>query len=691
MQTLKNTIKKTIEKTIKTSVQKLQKIPRLTALTVIIPASIVILIIQITDSTVIRRYLDQKIYHPALFRFKEWLRPSTLDSRIKIFAFDNRTAAYLKSHDLSLEDWARTIRAIGAKDNVKIMIPKIFDVAFASNDIDKALQILKTRNPNSSVTNIIYTSPNKIDNRLAIDLELLLKNTRQITALSHPNAALDRNRKTNLAYGAESSVLQAFSAFGHAEYKNNNRMDPMIALENGVLVPQLALAGVGNLKITPTQINIMGHPITVSDDGSIIVNTLPDTLVKKHTLSLLAAVILARGDKDIPPIRSGDYVIIIPALFTGSTDYVETALGTMPGSFLTVSMLNSALQGTWIREFRDPGFFVIVTGMLAFFGGFLIRPTRAALILILTSTAMTLVSFFLFSQMLFVFPLLLPALSLFVGGLSGLITQSNVSGIEDMRMQKELEIATVVQKSFFPQTTGDHHGPVRVIGRFSPASECGGDWWGQMRHGGFSYFMIGDAVGHGVPAALVTAAAFSATKLLEDRFSAHPDEPIDPATILTSINAVLCSMNSELACMTFLAMRIHDESGESLISNAGNPQPLIIPADPSDPRLSDGQRSKLIPVRGDVLGLSRDIEYNTTKLALMPGDRILFYTDGLIENIGDKTKKPLGKKWIRSAIPGSSMGSDFDLAEQLWKTYQAAIGSTPPNDDTTLVMISYHG
>jgi serine phosphatase RsbU (regulator of sigma subunit) len=382
-------------------------------------------------------------------------------------------------------------------------------------------------------------------------------------------------------------------------------------------------------------------------------------------------------------------VVVIPAMFTGATDYVETALGTMPGSFLTVSILNSALMGTWIQEFRDPGIAVLVMGLLGFFLGFFIKPGRAALLLLLVSIGTIALSLIVFTKLLLAVSCLLPVAGLFAGGLCGLITQSNVTGIEDMRMQKELEIATVVQKSFFPPLTTDANADVQVSGRFAPASECGGDWWGQMRHGGYSYLMIGDAVGHGVPAALVTAAAFSATKLFEDRFKTNPDEPIDPSTILDALNQVLCAMNSELACMTFLVMRIHDQTGQSIIANAGNPQPLIIPADPSDPRLSPGQRSKIITARGDVLGLSLESQYKTMTANLTAGDRILFYTDGLIENSSQKTKKPLGKNWIKSILPKSDLPSDYDLGEHLWTAYKTAIGSMPPDDDTTVVMINY--
>jgi serine phosphatase RsbU (regulator of sigma subunit) len=671
------------------NITAIKKIPRLTALTVVAPTFLAIILIQVTSRTVVGNYLDQKITHPALFRFKEWWQPSILDPRIKILSFDNRTAAHLKAHDLTLKDWAQTIQAIASKENVRLVIPKIFDSPYEPQDIEAANKIFASRHATSRITNLVYTSPHQIDNRSPINVEQLNNNLRQVASTHTASDILDRAKVGNIVYGAPDTLLSAFSSFGHADYTGDNRLRPLICLENGTMVPQLALAGVGGLEIGASDVKIMGQPLRISDNGSIIVNTVPDNVIRKRSLSLLAAVILARSGKDLPPIKAGDYIVVIPAMFTGATDYAETALGTMPGSFLTVSVLNSALTGAWIREIRDPGVWVLLMGLLGFCFGYFIKPSRAALSLILVSLAITTVSLVLFAKLLIVFSFLLPVAGVCVGGLSGLITQSNVIGIEDMRMQKELEIATVVQKSFFPPAVIDPNAAVQVTGRFAPASECGGDWWGQMRHGGYSYLMIGDAVGHGVPAALVTAAAFSATKLFEDRFALNPDAPIDPSLILDALNKVLCAMNSELACMTFLVMRIHDDSGQSIIANAGNPQPIIIPADPRDQRLTPGQRSKLITARGDVLGLSVESQYKTSTATLAPGDRIMFYTDGLIENSGHKTKKPLGKNWIKSVLPKSTLANDFDLGDKIWNDYKTAIGSMPPDDDTTVVMITY--
>ena len=78
------------------------------------------------------------------------------------------------------------------------------------------------------------------------------------------------------------------------------------------------------------------------------------------------------------------------------------------------------------------------------------------------------------------------------------------------RMESELQTAKVVQDSLFPPDTLIRD-PYKLFGFYDSASECGGDWWGYKESGKKLYLFIGDATGHGVPAALVTASARSRT------------------------------------------------------------------------------------------------------------------------------------------------------------------------------------
>lgn len=200
--------------------------------------------------------------------------------------------------------------------------------------------------------------------------------------------------------------------------------------------------------------------------------------------------------------------------------------------------------------------------------------------------------------------------------------------------------------------------------------------------------MLGDAVGHGVPAALVTAVAFSATRMLDMNASTDSSSPLAPSVILSNLNNVLCDMNSEMACMTFFILRVHDDTGDCVFANAGNPQPALIPSDSADDRLAKGQRFKTLLARGDVLGLSADATFAEHQITLKPGDRIVMYTDGLVENTAESSREPIGKIWLKQKLNHLANESAPSLREQLWDAYLKSIGSVPPADDVTLVVIS---
>ncbi len=85
---------------------------------------------------------------------------------------------------------------------------------------------------------------------------------------------------------------------------------------------------------------------------------------------------------------------------------------------------------------------------------------------------------------------------------------------EKARMESELQTAKTVQETLFPETRAKI-GPLAIAGYYEPASECGGDWWHYCQIGNKIFLWIGDATGHGAPAALITSAAKSASTIIE--------------------------------------------------------------------------------------------------------------------------------------------------------------------------------
>jgi hypothetical protein len=346
--------------------------------------------------------------------------------------------------------------------------------------------------------------------------------------------------------------------------------------------------------------------------------------------------------------------------------------------------LHSALTGHWLQQVKDPGFFVIFAGFLGFMIALRLMPAPALLAMLVSGSCLILISILLFIYAAVAVSFVTPFCGLFIGTIFGVVIASSLRAIEDMRRKRELEVASVVQKTFFSKNKLEN-SLVAVDGHFSPANECGGDWWGCFSRNGYSYIMIGDAVGHGVPAALMTATIFAAIQILEDEFHPDSEQPILPSEILKKLNKLIHSMNS--VYITFQIFRFNDATAKCEFSNAGHCSPIIIPIDQSDPRLPSGRRGKMISHSGNALGSDIDANFIDHDIMTQPGDRILLYSDGLIENKADHKNSSIGKVWLTNTLRVIDERKNERLLDIIWDAYLKRIGEIPPADDVTIVAI----
>ncbi len=127
--------------------------------------------------------------------------------------------------------------------------------------------------------------------------------------------------------------------------------------------------------------------------------------------------------------------------------------------------------------------------------------------------------------------------------------------------------------------------------------------------------IIADVSGHGVPAALIAA-------MLKVAFSMQRDTADDPAALLTSLNATLAGKFSRqfiTANYSYL-----DLSRNVLASSSAGHFPVLVI------RRRDGHVHTFEP-RGRMMGFVPEINAGTAEIAVGPGDRIMLYTDGVIE------------------------------------------------------------
>jgi serine phosphatase RsbU (regulator of sigma subunit) len=187
--------------------------------------------------------------------------------------------------------------------------------------------------------------------------------------------------------------------------------------------------------------------------------------------------------------------------------------------------------------------------------------------------------------------------------------------------EQELDLARHVQQSFLPRSLPELPG-VRFAVEYRPSGRVGGDFYDVFRldehHVGF---YVADAMGHGVPAALLTMYLKGGVRGKEvmdrDYRLVPPDE------VLGQLNRGLIAQGlAESRFITMVYGLLDTRSSTLDLARAGHPQPLYLPAD-GEPRL--------LEQRGSLLGVF-DTEFPAQRHVLRPGDKVLFYTDGLDAN-----------------------------------------------------------
>ena len=90
------------------------------------------------------------------------------------------------------------------------------------------------------------------------------------------------------------------------------------------------------------------------------------------------------------------------------------------------------------------------------------------------------------------------------------------------------------------------------------------------------------------------------------------------------------------------------------------------------------------------LGVLEDIDYQETQLELTPGDKVILYTDGIVEAMNEK-EEMFGFERLLDVVQGTqSMSADSLLQEILNKVNEFADGATQ-HDDLTVIVINTVG
>jgi len=238
-----------------------------------------------------------------------------------------------------------------------------------------------------------------------------------------------------------------------------------------------------------------------------------------------------------------------------------------------------------------------------------------------------------------------------------------------LSIDKELEIARQLQFSILPTGVPEIQN-LRIAVSYRPMTAVAGDFYEFVAADGKRVgFLVADVTGHGVPAALIASMIKVATQPVET--CAH-----DPREVLRGLNRILFKQLHE-QYVSAAYLWIDTEHGKALYSAAGHP-PLL--------RWREG-RLERIESNGLLFGVLPDPEYPVRELAVRTGERLLLYTDGLIEP-QNASGESFGDRKLEEVIRKNQSRPPAELSEQMLSEIRAwQPPSLPQQDDITLVVI----
>ncbi|HEY3352543.1 MAG TPA: SpoIIE family protein phosphatase [Polyangia bacterium] len=253
---------------------------------------------------------------------------------------------------------------------------------------------------------------------------------------------------------------------------------------------------------------------------------------------------------------------------------------------------------------------------------------------------------------------------------------------EKATMEKELEVARTIQETLVPPTDVIDAQFIKLAGYFQPATQCGGDWWTfHELLDGKILVVIGDVTGHGVPSAMITAAAKAAC----DSCRAFTNDNMSVTYLLEIMNRAIFESAKRKFVMTCFASIIDPKTKVITFANAGHNFPYLYRKDET----GKGQFGALM-TRGNRLGDLQESKYTAKEMALQADDVLVWYTDGIVE-CENPAGEEYGEKRFRAAIRRAEGKPPAEMRDEVVSAATAFFAEKPRKDDITMVFARIFG
>lgn len=336
------------------------------------------------------------------------------------------------------------------------------------------------------------------------------------------------------------------------------------------------------------------------------------------------------------------------ALALGTVNNILTVLILAGGTVFVVAMVRTGRSTPDVRT--------LVVGLLVF---------------VLTAALANLAGLGMVPEMADVEPL---GFAVFLVSLGRVLARRTAANEERLvALDNELEFARRIQTGILPRKLPTLPGVV-IAARYQPMAAVAGDFYDFLPVDGQRLgVLVADVSGHGVPAALIA----SMVKVAAAAQAPHAE---DPALVLTGMNRALTG-NAKGQFVTAAYLFLDRGQGKMRYASAGHPPLLWWRA--------AERRVEAVTQNGLALGLRASARYQCLERAVAAGDRLLLYTDGLLEAMNEGQEQ-YGEERVRAAMEESADSDAETCATALLDGLARWAGhdrGRSPEDDLTLVVV----
>jgi sigma-B regulation protein RsbU (phosphoserine phosphatase) len=234
-----------------------------------------------------------------------------------------------------------------------------------------------------------------------------------------------------------------------------------------------------------------------------------------------------------------------------------------------------------------------------------------------------------------------------------------------------LGLANAIQESLMPEERPVRRPQWELRGFFRPMAECGGDLWLWRELGNDQVLLvIADATGHGAGPALLSAVA----KGTIDAYAQVTGASLDPGKLLEALNEAIYRVGRRHYMMTAFAAVVDCRGRNIRFANAAQNFPFML----------SGGTIEVLVARGNSLGAAETVSYRTHERPMHPGDKVLLYTDGIVE-AGAPTREPYGERRFRRLVGTLATRRVAQITEDVLDAVHSFIGNDDLHDDMTML------